>query len=176
MLCVVDIYSIYTWIIPLKDEEGIIITSFFQKMLDKSNHRKANSKGRKPNKIRVDKDSEFYYRSMKSWLQENDIEIYSTHNEGKFVVSERFIRTFNDKIYKYMTYISKNVYVNKLDDLVNEYNNTYHSTIKIKPVEVRSNTYINSSKETNDKYPKFKIVILLDYENYFCKKLRSQLV
>ena len=75
-----------------------------------------------------------------------------------------------------MTYISKNVYVNKLDDLVNEYNNTYHSTIKIKPVEVKSNTYINSSKETNDKYPKFKIVILLDYENYFCKKLRSQLV
>ena len=145
-------------------------------MLDKSNHRKANSKGRKPNKIWVDKDSEFYYRSMKSWLQENDIEIYSTHNEGKFVVSERFIRTFNSKIYKYMTYISKNVYVNKLDDLVNEYNNTYHSTIKIKPVEVKSNTYINSSKETNDKYPKFKIVILLDYENYFCKKLRSQLV
>ena len=58
--------------------------------------------------------------------------MYSTHNEGKFVVSERFIRTLKNKIYKYMISVSKNVYVDKLDDIVNKYNNTYHSTIKIK--------------------------------------------
>ena len=67
---------------------------------------------------------------MKSWLEKNDTETYSTYNEGKSVVSERFIRTLKSKIYKYMTPISKNMYINKLDDIVNKYNNTYHSTIK----------------------------------------------
>ena len=65
---------------------------------------------------------------MKSWLEKNDIEIYSTHDEGKSVVSERFIRTLINKIYKYMTSISKIVYIDKLEDIVNKYNNTYHST------------------------------------------------
>ena len=83
--------------------------------------------------------------------------MYSIHNEGKSVVAERFIRTLKTKIYKYMTSISKNVYIDKLDDIVNKYNNTYHSTIKMKPVDVKSNTYINSSKEINDKDIKFKI-------------------
>ena len=68
---------------------------------------------------------------MKSSLEKNDIEMYSTHNEGKSVVAEIFIRTLKNKIYKYMTSISKNVYTDKLDDIVNKYNNTYHSTIKI---------------------------------------------
>ena len=70
--------------------------------------------------------------------------MYSIHNEGKSVVAERFIRTLKTKIYKYMTSISKNVYINKLDNTVNEYNNTYHSTIKMKPVDVKDNTYIDS--------------------------------
>ena len=83
--------------------------------------------------------------------------MYSTHNEGKYVVAERFIRTLKNKIYKYMTSISKNVYIDKLDDIVNKYNNTYHSTIKMKPVDVKSNTYIDSSKEVDDKNLKFKI-------------------
>ena len=77
---------------------------------------------------------------MKSWLEKNDIEMYSTHNEGKSVIAERFIRTLKNKIYKYMTSISKNVYIDKLDDIVNKYNNAYHSTIKLKPVDVKSNT------------------------------------
>ena len=85
------------------------------------------------------------------------IEIYSTHNEEKSVVLERFTRTLKNKIYKYMTSISKNVYIDKLDDIVNKYNNTYHSTIKMKPVDIKSNTYINTSKEISDKDPKFKI-------------------
>ena len=73
-------------------------------------------------------------------VTKNDIEIYSIHDEGKSVVTERFIRKLKNKIYKYMTSISKNVYVDKLDDIVNKYNNTYHSTIKMKPVDVKSNT------------------------------------
>ena len=74
--------------------------------------------------------SEFHERSMKSRLEKNGIEIYPTHNDGKSVVAERFIRTLNNKIYKYMTSISKNMYINKLDDIVNKYNKTYHSTAK----------------------------------------------
>ena len=70
---------------------------------------------------------------LKKWLKDNDIEMYSIHNEGKSVVAERFIRTLKNKIYKYMTSISKNVYIDKLDDIVDEYNNTYHRTIKMKP-------------------------------------------
>ena len=65
--------------------------------------------------------------------------MYSTHNEGKYVIVERFIRTLKNKIYKYMTSISKNVYIDKLGDIVNKYNNTYHSTIKMKPVDLKSN-------------------------------------
>ena len=89
---------------------------------------------RKPNKIWVDKGSKFYNSSFKKWLKDNDIEMYSIHNEGKSVVAERFIRTLKNKIYKYMTAISKNVYIDKLDDIVNEYNNTYHITIKMKAI------------------------------------------
>ena len=86
--------------------------------------------------------------------------MYSIHNEGKPVVTERFIRTLKTKIYKYMTSISKNVYINKLDDTVNEYDNTYHRTIKMKPVDVKDNAYIESMEllRYNDKYPKFKVI------------------
>ena len=83
--------------------------------------------------------------------------MYSIHNEGKSVVAERFIRTLNNKIYKYMTTISENVYIDKLDDIINEYNNTHHRTIKMKPVDVKDNTYIDFKKEVNDKDPKFKV-------------------
>ena len=94
---------------------------------------------------------------MKSFVHNNDIEMYLTHNEGKYVIAERFIKTLKNKIYKYMTSISQNVYIDKLDDIVNKYNNTYHNTIKMKPVDVKSNTYIDYSKEINDEDPKFKI-------------------
>ena len=81
--------------------------------------------------------------------RKNSIEMYSTHNEGKSVIAKRFIRTLKNKIYKYMNSISKNVYIDKLDYIVNQYNNAYHSKIKMKPVDVKSNTYIDSSKEIN---------------------------
>ena len=115
LLCVIDIDSKCAWNIPLKDKKGITITNAFQKLLKESS--------RKPNKILVDKGSEFYNRSMKSWIEKNDIELYRTHNEGKSVVAERFIRTLKNKIYKYMNLVSKNVYIDKLDNIVNEYNN-----------------------------------------------------
>ena len=98
--------------------------------------------------------------------------MYSTHNEGKSVVAERFIRTLKTKIYKYMTSISKNVYIDKLDDIVNKYNNAYPNTIKMKPVDIKSSTYIDPSKEINDKDPKFKvgdIVRISKYKSVFAK-------
>ena len=98
--------------------------------------------------------------------------MYSTHNEGKSVVAERFIRTLKNKIYKYMTSISKNVYIDKFDNIVNEYNNTYHRTIKMKPIDVKDNIYINIYKGVNDKDPKFKAgdhVRISKYKNIFAK-------
>ena len=149
LLCVIDIFSKYAWVVPLKDKNGISIVKAFQIILKQSN--------RKPNKIWVDKGSEFYNASFKKWLQDNDIVMYSTHNKGKSVVAERFIRTLKSKIYKYMTSISKNVYIDKLDDIVDEYSNTYHTTIKMKPIDVKDNTYINTSKKNNYNDAKFKV-------------------
>ena len=131
-LCVIDIYSEYAWVIPLKDRKGITITNAFQKILNESNH--------KPNKIRVDKGSEFYNRSVRSIFQNNDMKMFSVHNEGKFVIAERFIRTVKNKISKCTVSVSKNVHNHKLDNVVNKYNNTYHSTIKLKAVGLKRNT------------------------------------
>ena len=94
---------------------------------------------------------------MKPWLEKNSIKMYSKHNEGKSVVAERFIRTLMNNIYKYITSISKNVYIDKLDDIVNKYNNTYHKPIKMKPVDVNPSMYIDFNKENNKKDPKFKV-------------------
>ena len=105
----------------------------------------------------MDKGSEFYNRSMKSWFQDNDIEMYSTHNKGKSVVTERFIRTLKNKIYKYMTSVSKNVYINDLADIVNKYNSIYYSTIKMKLADVKSSTYVDFNKENNKEDPKFEV-------------------
>ena len=98
-----------------KRQKAITIVNAFQVIL--------NSSERKPNKIWVDQGSEFYNSFFKKWLKDNDIKMYSTHNEGKSVVAERFIRTSKNKIYRYMTAVSKNVYFNVSDDIVDEYNN-----------------------------------------------------
>ena len=83
---------------------------------------------------------------MKSWLEKNAIEMYSAHNEGKSIVAERFIKILKNKISKYMTSLSKNVHIGKLDNIVSIYNNTYYKKIKMKPVDVKSRTYVDSSK------------------------------
>ena len=165
LLCVTDIFSKYAWVVPLKDKKGISTVKAFQIILKQSN-------SRKPSKIWVDKGSEFSNASFKKWLQDNDIVMYSTHNEGKSVVAERFIRTLKSKIYKYATSISKNVYIDKLDDIVDECNDTYHTTIKMKPIDVKDNTYINTSKKNNYKNPAFKVgdrVRISKYKNIFAK-------
>ena len=168
-MCDIDIFSKYTWVVPLKDKKDITITDAFQKIIKESD--------RKSNKMCVDKRSEFDNSSFKKWLEDNDIEIYSIHNKGKSVVAERFIGTLKTKIYKYMASISENVYINKLDDTVNECN-TYHRTIKMKPVDVKDNAYIDwielhSNKEVNDKDRKFKVddhVRISKYKNIFAKE------
>ena len=96
----------------------------------------------------------------------------------KSVVAERFIRTLKAKIYKYMTSLLKNAYIDKLDDIMSEYNNTYHRTIKMKPVDVKDNTYIDSMElsRSNDKDPKFKVgdsVRINKYKNILTKRYTS---
>ena len=135
-MCVIDRFNKYAWVVPFKDKKGITITNAFQKILKEPN--------KKAKKIWVDKGSEIYNSSFKNWLKDNDIEMYSIHNEGKSVVVERFFRTLKAKTYKYMTSISKNVYIVKFYDIVNKYNNAYHRTLKMKPVDVIGNTYIYS--------------------------------
>ena len=141
LLCAIDFYSKYALIIPLKDKKGIIIANAFNKIIKQSN--------RKPNKIWVDQGGEFYNTVFKKWLSDNDINMYSTYNEGKAVVAERFIRTLKNKLYKHMTATGKNVYYDVLDDVVNKYNNTKHSTIKMKPIDVKNNkrVYIDEHNE-----------------------------
>ena len=98
--------------------------------------------------------------------------MYSIQNEGKPVIVERFIRTLKTKIYKYMTSVSKDVYIVKLDDIVSEYNNIYHRTIKMKPTDVKDNTYIDFAKEVNNKDSKFKVgdhLRISKYKNIFAK-------
>ena len=168
LLCVIDLLSKYVFVVPLKDKKGISVVNAFQSILNKPK--------RKPNKIWVDKGSEFYNASFKKWLQDNDIIVYSANIEGKSVVAERFIRTLKSKIYKYMTSISKNVYIDKLNALVNKCNNTYHTTIKKKPINVKDNTYINTNKEIKNKHPKFKAgdyVRISKYKNMFAKGYMS---
>ena len=165
LLCVIDLYSKYAFVIPLKDKKRISILNAFDKIIKQYN--------RKPNKIWVDQGGEFYNNIFKKWLSDNDIIMYSMYNEGKSVVSERFIRTLKSKLYKHMTAIDKNVYYDVLDDIVNKYNNTKHSTIKMKPIDVRDNNnkrvYID---EHNKKRSRFKVgdtVRISKFKNIFAK-------
>ena len=139
LLCAIDIFSNYAWVAPLKDKKGDSIVDTFQKILDDLN--------RKPKKIWGYKGNEFYNNSFKKWLKDNDIEMYSVNNERKYVVGERFIRTLKTKMYKYMTSLSKNVYIDKLDDIVGKYNNTYHRKIKIKPSDVKDHNVLIFKKK-----------------------------
>ena len=108
---------------------------------------------------------------MKSFFQNNSIEMYSRHNVGKALVAERFIRTLKNRI-QCMTSISKKLYIDKLNKIVNKYNNTYYRTIRMKRVHVNPNIYTDFNKENNTAGPKFKVsdhVRILKYQNYFAK-------
>ena len=108
----------------------------------------------------MDKRSEFYNNSFKKWLKDNDIEMYPIHNEGKSVVAEISIRTLKTKSYKYMTSVSKNVYIDKLDDIVDEYNNTYHRIIKMKPVMLKIIHILILRKKLMMKILNLKLVVV----------------
>ena len=132
-LCAIDLFSKYAWVIPLEDKKGVSIVNAFQEILDSSK--------RKPNKIWFDQGSEFYNNSFLDFLKINNIEMYWTYNRVKSVVAERFIRNLKNRIFKHMTAISRNVYFNVLDDIVNKYNNTIDKTIKMKPIDVTDDSY-----------------------------------
>ena len=135
LLCAIDLFSKYAFVIPSKDKKGISIVNAFNKIIKQSN--------RKPNKIWVDQGSKFYNHVFKKWLSDNDIIMYSTFNEGKSVVVERFIRTLKSKLYT----TGENVYYDVLDDVVYKYNNTEHNTFKMKPKDVKNDTAELSSLE-----------------------------
>ena len=163
LLYAIDLFSKYSWVVPLKDKRGISIANAFQKII---------SEGRKPNKIWVDQVSECCNNPFKRFLKIKNIEMYSTYNEGKSVVAERFIRTLQNKIFKHMAAISKNVYSDVLDDIVNKYNKTIHRTIKMKPIDVTDDSYSEYNEDFNKKYPKFKVgdhVRISKYKNIFAK-------
>ena len=122
-MCTIVLFCKYAWLIPLNNKRGITIVNAFQKII---------SEGRKPNKIWVPQGGEFYNNLFKRFLKINSIEMCSKYNKGKPVVAERFIRTLKSKIFKHMTAVSKNVYFDVLDNIVNKYNNTVHRIIKNK--------------------------------------------
>ena len=163
-------FSKNVWVIPIKEKNKTSIVNAFKKIISKH----------KPNKIWVDQGSEFYNKSFKPFLKIKNVEMYSTYNEGKSVgksVAERFIRTLKNKIFKHMTDISKNVYFDVLDDIVNKYNNTIHRTIKMKPIEATDDYYAEYNEipmelHTTKKNPKFKVgdnVRTSKYKNNFAK-------
>ena len=117
LLYPIDLFSKYAFVIPLKDKKGISIVNAFNKIIKQS--------GRKPSKIWVDQGREFYNTVFKKWLSDNDIIMYSTYNEGKPVVAERFIRTLKNKLYKHVTATGKNVYYDVLDDVVKHSYSSY---------------------------------------------------
>ena len=149
LFCAIELYSKYAFVVPLKDKKGISIVNAFDKIIKQSN--------RKPNKISVDQGSEFYNNNFKKWLSDNNIIMYSSYNEGKSVVAERFIRTLKNKLYKHMTASGKNVYYDVLDGIINEYYNTKHSTIKMKPKDVKNDNKRVYIDEHNEKDSIFKV-------------------
>ena len=163
ILCVIDLYSKYAFLVALKDKKGISIVNSFNEIIKQSN--------KKPNKIWVDQGGEFYNNVFEKWLSYNDIIKYSAYNEGKSVVAERFVKTLKNKLYKNMTAISKNVYYDVLDDIVNEYDNTKHSTIKIKPINVKNNkrVYIDEHNEKESRFEVGDRVRISKFKNIFAK-------
>ena len=160
LLCAIDLCSKYPYLVI----SIISIVNAFNEIINQSN--------RKPNKIWGDQGGEFYNNGFEKWLSDNDINMYSTYNEGKSVVAERFIRTLKNKLYKYMTATGKNVYYDVLDDVVNKYNNTKHSTIKMKPIDVEDNNKGVYIDEHNEKDSRFKVgdrVRISRYKNIFAK-------
>ena len=174
LLTVLDVFSKYAWVIPIKDKKGETITNAFKGIIN----------NRKPTYLWTDKGTEFYNSTFKDYLKENGITLYSTQNVEKSSVIERFNRTLKGKMFKEFTVQNSTVYTDILPKIVEEYNNTYHSTIKMKPKEAsmkknESITYLNSyhSKAPKKlKKPFFKIgdkVRISKYREIFDKSYKG---
>ena len=164
LLCVIDLFSKYVFVVPLKDKKGASVVKGFKKIVNES--------GREPNKIWVDQGSEFYNKTLKNWLKDEGIEMYSTYNEGKSVVAARFITTLKNKLYKHMTAIGKNVYWNVLDDVVAKYNDTINRSIGMKPKDVKNDKKSVYVEESNEKSARFSVgdrVKISKFKNIFAK-------
>ena len=156
LLTVIDVFSKFAWVEPLKDKKGSSITTAFADII--------KTYKRKPEYLWVDKGSEFYNKTFKEWLLQNDIELYSTFNEGKAVIIERFNRTLKSRMYKQFTIQNNTIWYNIIDKLVDEYNKTKHGSIKLTPVEASKKknhglVYFNlyGNIEALKQKPKFKI-------------------
>ena len=156
LLCVIDVFTKYIWVVLLKYKKSVTITNPFDSIFKKCDT--------KLDKVRTNQGSEFYNKSFKKMSQDNDIKMYSTFSEGKSVVAEKFIRTLKNKIYKHMTAVSKNVYFDDLDDIVGEYNNAYHRTIKMKPIDVKGDSFPKYNEESNEKDSRFKVGNQREYQ------------
>jgi len=152
LLTVIDVFSKFGWIVPLKDKSGKSTADGFSKIFSSSE--------RKPGKVWVDKGKEFYNKDVKKL-----VELYSTENEEKSCVVERFNRKMKEKIFKYFSVNSTRRYIDVLDALTNQYNNTVHSLIRMTPMEasvkknkaaVWRNLYPDISI-TEDNVPKFSV-------------------
>ena len=135
-------FSKYAWVVSSKDKKEITIVNAFQKI---------TSKGRKRKKIWVDQGGEFCHKLFKRLWKNNNIEIYSTCNEGKSVAAERFITTLKNKLFMHMTVVSKNIYFDVLDDIVNNYNNPVDRTIKMRESDATSDSYAEYNEDSNEK-------------------------
>ena len=161
LLRAIDVFNKYLWVKPLKDKEGKTVPIAFIEIINKSN--------RKPKKLWVDQGREFYYKLMQEWLKNNDILMYSAHNESKSIIAERFIKTLKAKIYK--TADNSKSYLSYLNKLLDQYNNTYHHFINKKPINGDYSVF-TEKMETNSKAPKFKVndrVKITNYKNIFSK-------
>ena len=125
LLNVIDVFSKYSWSIPLMDKTGKAITDAFNRITKMSN--------RKPKKLWVDRGTEFFNRTMDQWLKSNDVERYNTYNEGKAVVVERFNRTLKSRMWRYFTANNTYNYIDVIDAFLWQYSNSRHRSIKMKP-------------------------------------------
>ena len=163
LLPVIDVFTKYTWVKLFKDTKVTRLLNAFIKIVNESN--------RKQNKLGVDQGREFYNKLMLEWLNNNDILMYYTYNEGKSVISESFIKTLKAKIYKKMTANDRKSYLPYLNKLVDQYNNTYYHSINKKPINADYST-LTLKIDTNLKAPKFKLndrVRITKYKNIFSK-------
>ena len=169
LLGVIDIFSKYVSIAPLKGERVISFTNAIQKIW--------GNFCRTPNKIWVDKGNDFYNSSIKSRLHNNNTEIYSTRNDGQPGVAERFVKTIKIKACMHMTSASKNIYNDKSDKIVVKYINIFHIKIKVKPINVNSNTYVDLKLKILKKTLNLKSVTMWEYiKKHIFKTLWTKLI